>query len=110
MKQISVTAFAPAALCLFVACLGSFDMNQMPMNRQTDFSELAEFSAQSRQEPQRPRIQVRPPAAYPYPRPDTYSWPGPGAVRHCVDWYATEYRPSGTVVTPQMRCRWVRRY
>lgn len=66
-----------------------------------------EFSAQSRQ---RPRVRVYPnqPAAFDYPRPDDYSWPGPGAVRHCVDWYATEYRPSGTVVTPQMRCRWVR--
>jgi hypothetical protein len=64
-----------------------------------------EFSPQARQ---RPRVRVTPPAAYDYPRPGDYSWPGPGAVRHCVDWYATEYRPSGTVVTPQMRCRWVR--
>jgi hypothetical protein len=66
-----------------------------------------EWSSQNRQ---RPRIRVTPnqPAAYDYPRPDDYSWPGPGAVRHCVDWYATEYRPSGTVITPQMRCRWVR--
>ena len=80
------------------------------MNGQTDSMELREFSAQSRTEQERPRIRVRPPAAYPYPRPDDYSWPGPGAVRQCVDWYATEYRPSGTVVTPQMRCRWVRRY
>jgi hypothetical protein len=66
-----------------------------------------EFSSQARQ---RPRVRVTPnqPAAYDYPRPGDYSWPGPGAVRHCVDWYATEYRPSGTVITPQMRCRWVR--
>jgi hypothetical protein len=33
---------------------------------------------------------------------------GPMA-RHCVDWYAEERRPSGTVVVPHMRCRWVRR-
>lgn len=66
-----------------------------------------EFSAQARQ---RPRVRVTPdrPAAYDYPRPGDYSWPGPGAVRQCVDWYAIEHRPSGTVVTPQMRCRWVR--
>jgi hypothetical protein len=34
---------------------------------------------------------------------------GPNAVRSCVDWYAEERRPSGTVVVPHMRCRWVRR-
>jgi len=30
-------------------------------------------------------------------------------TRSCTDWYALEHRPSGTVLTPQMRCRWVRR-
>jgi len=69
--------------------------------------EATEFSAQTRQRP-RIRIERDQPAAYDYPRPGNYSWPGPGAVRQCVDWYATEYRPSGTVVTPQMRCRWIR--
>jgi hypothetical protein len=74
---------------------------------ETTHIEGMEFSSQTRQ---RPRIRVYrdQPAAYDYPRPGDYSWPGPGAVRHCVDWYATEYRPSGTVVTPQMRCWWVR--
>jgi len=58
----------------------------------------------------RPRIRVysRPPAAWTYPRPGEYSWPGPNAVRLCTDWYRTEYRASGTVITPQMSCRWVR--
>lgn len=27
-------------------------------------------------------------------------------VRQCVDWYQVERRPSGTVITPQMRCVW----
>lgn len=66
-----------------------------------------EFSAQTRPRP-RVRVYRGQPPAYDYPRPGNYSWPGPGAVRQCVDWYATEYRPSGVVVTPQMRCRWVR--
>lgn len=30
-------------------------------------------------------------------------------TRRCSDWYALERRPSGTVLTPQMRCAWVRR-
>jgi hypothetical protein len=28
--------------------------------------------------------------------------------RRCVDWYELQYRPSGTVLYPQMRCWWVR--
>ena len=31
----------------------------------------------------------------------------PNATRHCTAWLAKEYRPSGTVITPQMRCWWV---
>ncbi len=30
----------------------------------------------------------------------------PNATRHCTAWLAKEYRPSGTVITPQMRCWW----
>jgi len=112
MKQIYVIAALLVAFGLAPQGPVSFDIIQMEMNRPSDVRELGEFSAQSRLEQERPRIRVRPrePMAYEFPRPDTYSWPGPGAVRQCVDWYATEYRPSGIVVTPQMRCRWVRRY
>jgi hypothetical protein len=66
-----------------------------------------EFSSQERERP-RIRVQRQQPAAYDYPLPGPYAQPGPGYVRACQDWYDTEYRPSGTVVTPQMRCRWVR--
>ena len=31
---------------------------------------------------------------------------GPNATRHCTAWLTKEYRPSGTVITPQMRCWW----
>jgi hypothetical protein len=43
-----------------------------------------------------------------FPRTDNLGFPGPNAVRQCVSWLRTEYRPSGTVVTPQMRCWWQR--
>ncbi len=33
----------------------------------------------------------------------------PAAVRDCVDWYAYEYRPSGTVIVPKMSCHWIDR-
>ncbi|MEA2981153.1 MAG: hypothetical protein QOF09_2976 [Alphaproteobacteria bacterium] len=61
----------------------------------------------------RTRLQVRP--IYPrrhynsvYPVPYSFDYPGPNAKRECVDRYVTEHRPSGTVIVPRMRCRWVR--
>ena len=42
-------------------------------------------------------------------RPERYlSYPGPNAVRQCEAWLQPENRPSGPVITPQMRCWWVR--
>lgn len=38
-----------------------------------------------------------------YPRP---SYPGPYATRYCDSWLEKEYRVSGTVVVPRMRCYW----
>jgi hypothetical protein len=59
------------------------------------------------------RVIVRPVLPYrldatPYPRTDNLGFPGRNAVRQCVSWLATEYRPSGTVVVPYMRCWWQR--
>ena len=34
--------------------------------------------------------------------------PGPNAVRVCNAHYEQEYRPSGTVIVPRMRCYWQR--
>jgi hypothetical protein len=69
-----------------------------------------DVSAQTRRRV-RTRVYVYPsrqPAAWDYPRPGDVSWPGPGAVRDCVSWLEPEYRPSGTVIVPRMRCAWVR--
>ncbi len=55
-----------------------------------------------------PRIVVTPqPSANPYPVSGV-AYPGPGYVRGCVSWLEQEARPSGTVIVPRMRCRWVR--
>jgi hypothetical protein len=51
-----------------------------------------EFAAQT----QRPRVRIY--------RRGVYL--RPNAVRQCRSWLVTEYRVSGTVVTPQMRCWW----
>jgi hypothetical protein len=53
--------------------------------------QTAELAAQPR-----PRITVRP----------RRTEPGPNSQRYCESWLATENRPSGTVITPQMRCWW----
>ena len=73
----------------------------------------AEPLIQSRPRRARPQIRVQP--LYPYrsyhtlyPPPYDIEFPGPNARRICTDWYAVEARPSGTVVVPRMRCRWVR--
>lgn len=33
-------------------------------------------------------------------------YPGPSAKRECESWLQVENRPSGRVLTPQMRCFW----
>ena len=62
----------------------------------------------------RTRLQVRP--VYPYRRyhslypirDGVVDYPGPNARRECAGALVTEYRPSGTVVVPRLRCHWVR--
>jgi hypothetical protein len=74
-----------------------------------------EFSAQKKKKAKRAPVRVRVQRAYPYyrdasefPRADDISYPGPNAVRQCTSWLAQEYRPSGTVIVPHMRCWWER--
>jgi hypothetical protein len=49
-----------------------------------------------------------PPAPPRYTRRRIVISPSPLLYRRCVDWYELQYRPSGTVLYPQMRCWWVR--
>lgn len=72
-----------------------------------------DMSAQARLRRARTRIRVYPLYPYrtfstPYPVPYTYEFPGPNAVRQCASWLAAEYRPSGAVIVPRMRCWWQR--
>ena len=68
-----------------------------------------EFSSQERPRPRtRVRIYREPePPFWEYPRPGTYSWPGPNAKRDCKAWYVVENRATGPTMTPRMTCRWV---
>jgi hypothetical protein len=61
----------------------------------------------------RPRTRIRVRPAYPYrtfstdyPVPYKYEYPGPGFVRECTSWLATENRASGPVIVPKVRCWW----
>lgn len=52
-----------------------------------------------------PRLRVTP---YPQQGVIPHYDPGPDAVRVCNAHYEQEYRPSGTVIVPKMRCHWTR--
>lgn len=60
----------------------------------TDISTVEDFTAQRRYRTIATRLEV---------------FPSSRQVRRCVDWYQIERRPSGTVLTPQMRCWWAKR-
>ncbi len=71
--------------------------------------------ALAQSEPRRARTKIRVRPLYPrqpyhsfYPPPYDVRYPGPNAQRECVARYVQEHRPSGTVIVPRMRCRWVR--
>ena len=81
-----ITAMSPlvaAAVVLASANAGAFAASDTATSR--------EISAQ-----RRPHVTI-------YPR---RNYLGPKATRHCDAWLAKEYRVSGTVVVPQMRCYW----
>ena len=80
---------------------------------------LMTISADAQQRVRRQVIVVAPPEKIPgFNWYDPLRW-GPATAtevralsrytRSCADAYALEHRASGTVLTPQMRCRWVRR-
>ena len=76
--------------------------------RATVQNQDADLSAQQRRVRPRVRVYRYPqPPFWEYPRPGTYSCPGPNAKRDCRAWYVVENRPSGAVMTPRMQCWWV---
>jgi hypothetical protein len=54
-----------------------------------------------------PRLRPHPPARIRV-HPLEHPYPGPDAVRQCTAWLAPEFRLSGTVIVPKMRCWWER--
>jgi hypothetical protein len=107
MQRIAAAAIM-AWLGVAVAAPGA----AAPLQRDASARPATDISAQSRPRRARPQLRVTPRYPYrtyhtSYPPPYTYEYPGPNAVRQCVDHYLIEHRPSGTVVVPRMRCWWV---
>ncbi len=79
------------ALGVGVGALAGLLLGGVAAQAASDRAETRDYAAQSR-----PRIVIHPRRHY----------PGPNAKRHCHFWLAKEYRVSGPVITPQMRCWW----
>src|SRR5262249_4316217 len=113
MDNHRIAALAIAALCLAAPPGLPREAAAAPKGAAARHG-VSEASAQRRVRRAPLRINVYPREilrVYPwvsiYPRPDPYDWPGPNAQRDCISWLAPEARPSGTVIVPQLRCRWV---
>ena len=112
MQRI-VTMAVLAILAVFA--LGAFPSVAQPQ-QQPGASAEPEALVPNRPRRARPQIRVRPRYPYPYrnfhttyPLPYDFEYPGPNARRDCNVRYVQEFRPSGTVIVPRMRCRWVAR-
>jgi hypothetical protein len=94
-------------LVLMAGCAG-FAMGPADAGSSTERAQVrsgaaSEMSAQTT----RRRARRAPARITVTPRPYYYGLP-PDAGRECVSWLQEEARPSGTVIVPQLRCRWVR--
>jgi hypothetical protein len=96
MGRISAAILAAAMVGIVPAAAGPTKPHATAVLAQAKVAAATEFSAQRKRARRRGPTRLR---VTPLRR----------AYRQCVDWYALEYRPSGTVITPQMRCWWVSR-
>src|SRR5215510_12488039 len=97
------------------AALGLVMFEAAPAAANEVQTKATEISAQTRKKPRttltvRPRSYPYPYRSYssPYPLPYAADYPGPNAVRQCAAHMVQEFRPSGTVIVPRVRCWWAR--
>lgn len=67
------------------------------VTQQAGSAQSLQASSQSRRRPPPTRLRIY----------REHGYLPPNAVRTCNAWYEQEFRPSGTVIVPRMRCRWV---
>lgn len=119
MQRIATFAAAAAFGALALGAVPGFaqSLASSSAERDTNAAAAIEASAQARSQQvrRRARTQLWVYPRYPYrtfhtfyPLPYPIEFPGPNAVRHCVSSLVPEYRPSGTVIVPRMRCWWAR--
>ena len=100
MRNSGLAIMAGAAVVLATICIGSSSAEAQAVARDGQRANAArqvESSAQSRRRRAPTQLRVIRERVY-LP---------PTAVRTCDAWYEQEFRPSGTVIVPRMRCRWV---
>jgi hypothetical protein len=101
MRYLKLAVLAGAACALGVICAAASPANAQNTSvrdaQRATAAQSMESSAQSRRRRAPTQLRVT--------RQRTYL--PPTAVRACDAWYEPEYRPSGTVIVPRMRCRWV---
>jgi hypothetical protein len=106
MTRLAVAALAGSAFVGVIWAIAPVQAQEAGLGTASAMPAV-EWSSQSTR---RPRVRVTPepqPPFWDYPRPGTYSWPGPNAKRDCKAWYVVENRATGPTLTPRMTCRWV---
>ena len=93
MSNITVRLALIGLLFVFSAG-GAIPASAQPFNCNNET--LANCPAERAVQKKRPRVTI-------YPR---RIYPGPNAIRQCRSWLEQEYRVSGPVIVPQMRCWW----
>lgn len=93
--MVTALAGALAAICVFGG--SAAEAQGAGAGQRVSIAQPVEATAQSRRRRAATPLRVE--------RRRTYL--PPNAVRTCDAWYEQEFRPSGTVIVPRMRCRWV---
>src|ERR1700761_7672079 len=102
MRQIVVAAFLMA-----LAGAVGFSTQAAAQSSSTGIKLAQADLPDARPRPRRPSSRLR---VTPYPEQGVIPHynPGPNAKRVCDAHYEQEFRPSGTVIVPRMRCYWTR--
>jgi hypothetical protein len=98
MKRLRLFALMAVAVGVVIAAAGPAQAQTVVLQPHASSQTSSDLSAQR-------RVRRRATPIFIYGRRPL----SPNAVRACTDWYAYDYRPSGTVIVPRMSCHWVDR-
>lgn len=97
LAMVTALAGALATICVFGGSAAEAQGARARDGQRVGVAQPLEATAQSRRRRAATQLRIE--------RRRTYL--PPNAVRACDAWYEQELRPSGTVIVPRMRCRWV---